>query len=367
MEMYEWQDRLYDEWAERGFIGCVQAMMGAGKTRAGAIALKRYLDAHPGQTAIVVSPSSQVSKSWRDELEAQGVSDGVDVMTYQVAVNNMRKGATHYDLMIADECHRLATPVQGRVLELNPRAVLGLSATPDRAVEILGRPFMEISAESANIAPYVVHFVEFRPTPSEMERYNRATERMEARAREVSGGAVSYLPPGRDRNGWNSYDALARRRREVCYMMESRIPLVSSLVQRILGADPRRRIVVYFERTKQVSALHDELMSYGLDSATHTQEHSDLERFSEREVNVLIACRSLREGWNDPSISCVIMGSINTGVIVNTQTMGRALRLDPDNPGKRADIYLLMAQGTSDVNVMGKLTYAKGHSVREVM
>lgn len=355
MEAYRWQDKVYQLWEDNGFIGIVSSSTGSGKTRAGAIALKRYMDSHPDDVPLILTPSSKVGKSWESELEVQGIS-AVSVMTYQTAVNRMRRDADfRCDVMIADECHRLCTPVQGQVLNLNPKAILGLSATPEGSVEILGPPFMEIPITEANICPFTIHYVTFTPTDTEMERYNKATENMRKRALEVSGGRKDYLKPGADSVGWNSYDALSRKRREVCYLMSSRIGHVVDIISR----NPDRRTVVYFERTKQVSELHDALLLRGMESATHTQEGSTIERFEKGDVNILIACKSLREGWNDPAIDRVIMGSINTRTIVNTQTIGRALRLNPDDPHKHADIYLLMAEGTSDVNVTRNLDYPK--------
>ena len=360
MEVYEWQDNLYSEWAKRDYIGCVKAPTGSGKTIAGCIALKRFLKDHMGYFPIILTPSTKVSKAWEEELENQGLKD-IAVLTYQTAVNRMKRTDLSCDVMIADECHRLCTPVQGQVLNMNPKAILGLSATPEGSTDILGKPFMTVPLSEARICPFHIHLVEFTPTKTEMGSYESMTKRMEERASFVSGGKQTYLQPRRDSVGWDSYDSLARRRREICYLMPSRLPHVLNLVRKNIG----RRTVVYFERTESVRELRDMLRSEGIDCAVHIQDYSDLERFENHETDLLLACKSLREGWNDPTISCVILGSINVGTIVNTQTIGRALRIDPDDPNKHSDIYFLMASGTSDRSVEYKLDYPKDRILHE--
>lgn len=363
MAVYEWQDRLYNEWSKRGFIGCVRAPTGSGKSLAGVIALGRYLKDHPDESALILSPSSKVSESWEGELDAHGVQ--ATVMTYQTAVNRMTREGLSCDVMIADECHRLCTPVQGRVLDMGPKAILGLSATPEGSVEILGQPFLTVSFSDANLCPFTVHFVSFTPTKAERDSYDRAAERMRARARYVTDGQQDHLPPGRDSVGWSSYDALARKRREVCYLMPSRLGHVMTLIRRNLG----RRTVVYFERVKSVEETSKMLDKEGIPHAVHLQGSvkgaPSLKAFEDHETDLLIACKSLREGWNDPSIECIILGSINIGTIINTQTIGRALRVDPGNPDKHADIYLLMADGTGDVNVTRRLDLPRENTVSE--
>ena len=59
----------------------------------------------------------------------------------------------------------------------------------------------------------------------------------------------------------------------------------------------------------------------------------------------------------------VIMSSVNTRIIRNVQTIGRALRIDPNNPDKHAYVYLMIAEGTSDETAIKNLrSIYKGHT-----
>ena len=85
--------------------------------------------------------------------------------------------------------------------------------------------------------------------------------------------------------------------------------------------------------------------------------------FEDHKTNVLALCGMLREGWNMVDTNVVIMSSVNTRIIRNVQTIGRALRIDPNNPDKHAYVYLLIAEKTSDENAIKNLrSIYKGHT-----
>ena len=317
--------------------------------------LQQYQSDHPFDSVLVVCPSSKLVKMWEDELQRFQIQN-YKVMTYMTVVNSFRKGMMKVDCMICDECHRLATPVQGRVLELGPRAVLGCSATPEDAREILGKPLINIDVNQANLCEFTVHYTTFPMSPVEQEEYDNLSRRMRNRALEVTGGQCTSLPPNRDSYGWNSYDAIVRKRRDVVYKQSSRIPCTVGLVKKHLG----QNIVIYVERRETIQKLISALQ----DAEIQAVSDSNVSAYESGRVKVLILCGRLREGWNKVDTNVVILSSINTGVIKNIQTIGRALRVDPNDPDKHAHVYMLIAEGTSDENVIKNTSgYYKGHCV----
>jgi superfamily II DNA or RNA helicase len=291
---------------------------------------------------------------WEDELKRYMITN-FKVMTYQTAVNRMQRNGLTCRCLICDECHRLATPVQGRVLEMQPRYVLGLSATPEGALDILGKPLVDIDVNQANLCEFTVHYTSFPMSASERAEYDDITRRMRSRASQVTDGMATSLPPGRDSYGWGSYDALARKRRDIVYKQTSRIPYTVALVKRYITS----RIIIYTERRETMHRIVQALMDEGIQSV----DDSNIQAYEDERVNVMVLCGRLREGFNSVTTNIVIMASINTGVIKNVQTIGRALRVDPNNPDKRAHIFLLIAQGTSDESVIRNTgAYYKGHS-----
>lgn len=355
MPDYSWQLDVYARWKEHGYKGIVKASTGAGKTRGAIKTLQQFRNDFPFESILIVTPSSKLNAMWEDELRRAQL-DNWQVFTYQTAVNKMLRGGLRCDCMVCDECHRLATPVQGRVLEMNPKYVLGLSATPEGSVRILGEPIIEIGIDEANLCDFLVHYVSFPASDEEYNEYNALSNKMRKRALKVTNGAQYYLPPGRDSYGWDSYDALVRKRRDVSYKFASRIPYTVALVKKHLAED----IVIFTERRETASAIIKALASEEI----YAVGDSNVQAYESGKSKILVLTGKLREGWNCPSTSVVILSSVNTRVIKNVQTIGRALRVDPNNPDKRAHIYMLMAENTSDTSVIKSTSsYYKGHYV----
>lgn len=292
---------------------------------------------------------------WESELKRFQIKN-YTVMTYMSVVNKMQREHLRCDCMVCDECHHLATPVHGRVLELNPRYVLGLSATPERSVDILGKPMMTITVNEANLCDFLVHYTSFPMSAEEVQEYKNITERMRKRALALTGGQSTGLPPGRDSYGWGSYDSMARKRRDLSYKFESRIPYTVALVKKHMTSN----IVIYTERIETAQKIKNAL----LEEQILAVDDKHVSEYESGKVRVLILCGKLREGWNKVDTNVVILSSVNTKVIKNVQTIGRALRVDPNNPAKKAHIYMLLAQDTSDESVIKNTSsFYKGHYI----
>ena len=138
-------------------------------------------------------------------------------------------------------------------------------------------------------------------------------------------------------------------------MMPERIGYTVQLIEKHMG----EVTMVFCERTESAYALSRRLDSKGIKHSMFVEGTDTLQDFSDGKTSILILVGKLREGFNDVRVSCLIMSSINIGTIRNTQTLGRAMRKDPNNPEKHSSIYLLIADGTSDTKVSTVLEYPK--------
>lgn len=332
---YAWQEDLYPTWKEHGYSGILKAVTGSGKTRAGAKAVKRYQEEHPGSSILVVAPRRSIVDHWKKELKENQV-EGFEVKTYMKALSDFRLGrGRRADVLVADECHALQTPVQGEVLRYHRGPVLGLSATPEQSTRLIGPVIQDIGFDQANVAPFTVHYIEFEPYESERRSYESLTKRMRDYAEKYR-----VAKPGQDR----TYDFLTFKRRSMCYMMESRLPIALELIKR----NQHRRIMVFSERNKQADKLSKLLDAHGIDHAVQTSYHSDVERFETKEVDIIISVKKMREGYNDPETDLAIIVSTATTKRNHIQTIGRVMR---PGPGKQAEVYVLVARGTSDEQI----------------
>ena len=325
---YEWQPHLYPAWRQQNFRGILKATTGAGKTIASCLALQSYLIDHPDARILVLAPRKEIIAQWHKELDNHSIN--ADCMSYMSYISKSAQGKTEpYDVLIADECHNLLTPVQSRTLDYHTGHILGLSATPETSDRIIGPILMSIDYDEADICPFTVHYHRFPLTPKQQASYQRKTERVKE--------ALKKNPY--DRINWAILD-----RRAFCYELAQRIPLAINLINQNEG----RRIMLFCERQKQAIALSQALTDSGTPHALHLSSKKDLQRFLSHEVDIVISCKMLQEGFNDPSADVAIIVSSATTSRSHIQTIGRVIR-PSDN--KHADIHVLLANDTTDLEL----------------
>ncbi|MFW9918435.1 MAG: DEAD/DEAH box helicase family protein [Candidatus Thorarchaeota archaeon] len=90
---------------------------------------------------------------------------------------------------------------------------------------------------------------------------------------------------------------------------------------------------------------HDEdyMMVKVLSSDKHKMVRVVTDFFSAGGLNILIGTKSLLgEGWDAPSINSLVISSVVGSFMLSNQMRGRAIRIQPGNPGKTANIWHLV-------------------------
>ena len=340
---YEWQHTLYPTWRDNDHTGVVKAVTGAGKTLAGCIALQCYLADHPHAKPLILVPRNVIGLQWTKELDRLGIPG--DVKGYQQALSHYAQGrSADYTVVIADECHNLLTNVQGRLIREGhlPDHILGLSATPDGSEELIGGLLMEINYDTANVSPFIVHYKTFPLTAYQQQSYQRKTERVKEDMRRNPSNRISW--------------AILNRRNWV-YELPQRLDHALALIHE----NRHRRIMVFAERKNQLHKLSAMLDEQGIAHALHLNGNSQLQRFIDHEVDVVLSCKMLQEGFNDPSADVAIILSTATSARSHIQTIGRVIR---PLPGKTADVHVLLAEGTTDDNVTKAVKWPSNVTVK---
>lgn len=220
----------------------------------------------------------------------------------------------------------------GRVLDYGVEHILAMSGTPNGSDSKIGPIFQKVGYDEANIAETTVHMVKFTPTPAEMKKYNKATASIDNH-REKWPYSTYYNDP--------TLQMLYLRRRQVTYKFPSRIGHAIKLVEKNKG----RKIMCFCMVQDQARELSERLFSLGIDNTLHLSNQEGLSRFINGDVDVCISCKKLQVGFNFPEADVGIIVSTATAPLTATQTLSRIVRpLD----GKHADIYFLLADGTSD-------------------
>ena len=338
-DKYAWQKLTYDLWKNNGYKGLVKGVCSSGKTRAGCNCIEGYRREFPNTEIWILAPTNEILDQWKKEPQMKGV-ENIQFMTYITAVNRLirRYEADPYDvpdLLILDEAHSALAPVAGRVLNFGVPHILALSGTPNGVEKFVGGVFQEVSWDSANIAPTTIRYVIFPITAEEKRKYDQRTQSIE-----------KYKADHPYSHMWND-DILSMmylRRRDLVYKMKSRLPIALKLVKQNLG----RRMMIFFERTKQVQEFAKMLDKEGIDYCVHVNGDEHLNEYIDGLKDIVLCVHKLQSGFSSPSTEVGIIVSTALGKANHIQRVGRIIR-PKDN--KHADIYVLLAKDTNDIEL----------------
>lgn len=349
---YAWQSKTFGLWSKTGFKGVLYAVPSSGKTHCGRMCIEEYLEYFPLNRIWIIANTKEVINQWKEECS---MLPDIEYFTYLGAVSKFeklkRENRTQFfpQLLILDECHLVNAPASGRVLEYGVEHVLGMSGTPNGSDKKIGEIFQKVYYDEANIADTTIHMVKFSPSKSELAKYDRLTDSINAH---------------KEKWPYSNYynDPVLQRqylyRRQVVYKFESRLTYAVKLVE----ANKGRKIMCFCMLQEQAKKLSAMLDAKGIPNTLHLANREGLSKFINGEVNVCISCKKLSTGFNYPEADVGILVSTATAPLTLIQTSARVIR---PKDGKHADVYILQATGTSDESIDEKQLFLKENIVHE--
>ena len=356
-----WQSSALEAWRKE-FHGIVSVVTGAGKTTFAQMCMLEFRDTYPDARFVIIVPTLALLDQWyvslREDLlvpaESIAVYSGegrpeeskvINLMVVNTARTYARGVSDLFDTMvIVDECHRAASPVNAAAISGSHLATLGMSATPERQYDdlfhtvlvpalgpIIFRYDYNQALQDETIVPFELINVLSEMTPSEQRQYEDATRDI-ARSwnRDHAGGTDSVV----------LNDKLQRRAQLAASSM-SRIPVAVRLAEQ----HRESRLILFHESIKAAEEILKLLSSRGFDATIyHSRVGADMRRdnlrlYRRRVFNALVTCRALDEGVNVPDTSVAIIASSSTSIRQRIQRMGRVLR---PAPGKgSATVYTI--------------------------
>jgi superfamily II DNA or RNA helicase len=352
-------------WEEHDRRALVVLPTGAGKTRLGMAAI-----ASVGEPALCVAPTRALVYQWVRALEEAysgevGVlADGarrvrpITVATFESAYRHMHRLGGTFSMLVIDEVHHFGGGQRDELLEMCAASMrLGLTATPPgpealaRLEELVGPVAYELRPDDL-AGTFLAHY-DLIPIRLQLDPVERAAYEQEMRAFRRSARAFLRLSP---RGQWRDLvqhlrqDASGRRAlagfrkaREIVAFPEAKRHAVSELLARHRGA----RILVFTpdNRTAYEVARAHLLMPITCDIGRKERELA-LSRFRNGELKALVSSRVLNEGLDVPDADVGIVVGGRLGPREHVQRVGRLLR---PGPNKRARIYELVIEGTSEM------------------
>ena len=347
LKLREWQEKAFPLWWEKK-RGIIKVVTGGGKTFFAIHCLKRYLENDPQKSILIVVPSIALLDQWYDslsqnfddkEISLNGGGEQTKIITTICisTIDSLKNIISLIDaentLLIVDECHKIGTEKRGEMLTNAWHATLGLSATPERDYDdnfyiiikkILGDIIFDYDYIDAREDEVIVNFKLLYGyaalLPEEENKYKKFTKSIQRRAATIGGQDMNDYP----------LKMLIFNRARLVKNSKNRIPYGIELIQKY----ERDSWIVFTENKKQAKEFNKIVNKLkGFNSGIYNTDLNDderqenLEKFKAGNLNVLVSCTALDEGFDMPEADGAMILSASSSKRQRIQRMGRVLRI----------------------------------------
>ncbi|NLY06149.1 DEAD/DEAH box helicase [Candidatus Sordicultor fermentans] len=397
IELYRWQKEAKKVWWENNGRGVVKVVTGAGKT---ILALSLISDLYNsaaykegGLKTIIIVPTFPLLDQW-----LMGLLDKLNIPRGKIAlfygkekeplegktfilyiINSARehieKHAQTYfknddTFLIADECHRYGSKENSKIFKIKFSYTLGLSATPERFGDLgfekkiepnLGKIIYSYSYSDALrdgvIPPYKLVRIKVSLKDEEYLQYEEYTNQINKllkllffkypQLKMVKPSEffkeLSLLYEKTNDNMITRYTSLLIRRKELIHMSKSKLEALKWLIS---NEDLKNeRVLIFHERIEEAEKIYRYLKEQEFKVGIyHTsmplyQRLENISGYRKGDINILVSCRALDEGFDVPDSNIGIIVAGTSSVRQWIQRMGRILR---KTPGKEfSKIYVI--------------------------
>ena len=242
-------------------------------------------------------------------------------------------------LFVFDEVHGAGsnTFVENLSGRLSPyRYRLGLSATPEREYDEAGNDFLlneigevifEFTLQDAIQKGILCEF-NYIPLPyvlSDEEKLKKRKIIAAFNAKKESGEPVDEK---------DMFTQLALVNKTAVNKLEEFESLISQRPELL------QKCIIFVQTMEYGAKLQEILVRYSDKYYTYyaDDEKINLENFAAGKIDCLLTCKKVSEGIDISSVTNIILFSSDRSKLVTTQRIGRALRLDKNNPEKKATV-----------------------------
>lgn len=352
-----WQVEALAKWEQADNRGIVSVVTGGGKT---VFALSCIDRIRPVATLIIVPTQALLEQWWEEaasyfDLELDEVNiitsslrfrlGAINIAVLNTAAKLAERTQDHKCFLIVDECHKAASEQFRSALQVPTFASLGLSATPERPYdeglrEVLVPALGDViysydygdALRDGVIVPFELKNIVFELEAERQAEYDKLTK---AIARSISQRGIEA----------EETIALFLKRARVLNLSLNRIRLALKLAV----ANRGRRTLIFHEDIEACDLIHAVLAENCIKCGVY---HSKLPlrakaamlgQYRRGEIDVLVTCRALDEGFNVPETEVGIIAASTATRRQRIQRLGRVVR--PAEGKDVARIYTLVATG----------------------
>lgn len=334
MNLYPYQKKIFDV-AMDSLKSSNRLMIvvptGGGKT----VIFSHLIKKLEVKTLVIAHTKELISQCVRtlDRMNIQGI----DVWTIQkFGMRFKQKKLKEYDLIIIDECHRSGAETYEKLVNryVNSK-IVGVTATPFRSD---GKKLIEIFGQK--ICPLSLLDMIEQGLLSDFEGY-RVTTNCSLRGISTQKG-----------------DFVSSKLSAVINVKQRNELIVKEYTKIAVG----EKCLCFAVDIKHSNELEKQFVLSGISAKSIHGKIPDLQRkkmiqdFSTGKIQVMINCNILTEGFDDPSITCLLMARPTKSKTLYTQMIGRGSRLFP---GKNKCKVLEFTDNDYDVSCLEDLVNNK--------
>jgi superfamily II DNA or RNA helicase len=358
--------------------GVLEMATGTGKTRTAMNIIEELID-HRNVTSVLITMSgNDLINQWWDELLTRfhhfpiyrqysshkelsnfmSCQETKLILVARQQLKNVLPQLTESDrsngIIICDEVHGMGSASMVRDLEglISPMKYrLGLSATPERVYDEIGTAFItseigevifKFGLEEAISRGILCEF-DYKALDYSLSDDDRAKIAALIRRHHAKKSEGEFV------DDETLYRDIARVRK----VTREKLPPFERFLK--TNRSEFSRCLIFVETSEFGKDVQDLLIQAGVSYHTYFQaDHQrNLERFADGDLECLISCHRLSEGIDIKSVKTIVLMSSARAKLETVQRLGRCLRVNPDNPDKRALVVDLIDDGEdgSDADV----------------
>jgi len=224
--------------------------------------------------------------------------------------SSLKKLASNgYDVIIADECHHAAADTWKRVIrDINPKILVGFTATAFRSDKKgLGEVFDKVVYEKSIISMINLGYL----CPVTSKQIREDIDFSDNKSKDDF--AIEYLD---NKMNCTQY--------------------IDNTVEKFIAEAPNRKAIAFCTSVNHSENLatafinngyRSQFIHGGMDTSTRQRI---LNEFRDDKIQILTNCQVLTEGFDEPSVDCVIIAKLTKSKGAFQQMIGRGLRLYPN-------------------------------------
>lgn len=346
--------------------GIIIMPTGSGKTLVGVEVCKHLSD----DKILIVVNTLDLIQQWRNFLNGYSITD-IGIVSGKskdfmqritiTTINSVRNlKAVHFNLLIGDEAHHLASPKAKDFLKKNAfDKILFLTATIKRSdneerflIEELKIPIIynykqqeAINDKLLNKYDLILQGI-YLDTVEEQE-YERLHNYILANFSKYNYDYMT-LQISASRRDFSAIELIKVFNRRKSLMLKANNKIIETAV--LLSRHINDKVLVFTEDIEMANKIYQTIKFKEKCSLYHSgindvQREKILDNFKNNSLNALISCRCLDEGLNIPEANIAIIVSGNSTKRQSIQRIGRVIRFVE---GKQSIVYMLYCRNTKE-------------------